>query len=294
VGQVVNQKENAAAALKHSSPPRLPRGELFLAGKFLDVYFPDPRGDFIEQAASAASLLGLSVIGVDLNEERSRSLLREGRCDRMREYFTVGYINGPVMQAIQQHGFRQAMACFKKDRQALNSIISGVLKDFRETCRLAGKNELSAIALTDDIAGNKGLLLSPGDFTDIVLPCYRQVAEVIKSNDLYAFFHSDGDIRAIIEPLIGAGYDCIHPVDAQAGLDLYNLKKAFGNKVSFMGHIDIINWDEGQIAQEARHAEDMFKEGGLILGSTCGLSMETISDRLCALYPQWEETRQGR
>ena len=294
MGQVVNQKGSAAAALKHSNPSRLPRGELFLAGKFLDVYFPDPQGDFIKRAASAASLLGLSVVGADLNERWSRSLLRKGDYCRLGEYFTVGYINGPVTQAIRQHGFRQAMACFKKDRQALNNIISGVLKNFEETCRIAGKNELSAIALTDDIAGNKGLLLSPGDFTDIVLPCYRQVAEIIKSNDLYAFFHSDGDTRTIIEPLIGAGYDCIHPVDAQAGLDLYDLKKAFGNRVSFMGHIDIMNWDERRIAQEARHAEDMFKEGGLILGSTCGLSMETISGRLCALYPQWEEARQGR
>ncbi len=153
---------------------------------------------------------------------------------------------------------------------------------------------MSAIALTDDIAGNKGLLLSPGDFTDIVLPCYRQVTEIIKSNDLYAFFHSDGDTRTLIEPLIGAGYDCIHPVDAQAGLDLYELKKTFGNRVSFMGHIDIINRDKEQIAQEVKHTEDVFKEGGLILGSTCGLSMETISDRLHALYPQWEGAKQGQ
>ncbi len=292
MGEVVKQRENVVVALKHSSPSGLPRGELFFTRKFLDVYFPDSRGDYTEQTASAACLLGLSVVGVDLNEERSRSLLRQGKYGRLRDYFTVGCINGPVAQAIMQRGFRQAMACLKKDRQTLTDIISSALKDFEETCGLTGKNGLSAIALADDIAGSKGLFLSPGDFADIVLPYYRQIAQIIKSNGLYAFFHSDGDTRTIIELLIGAGYDCIHPVDAQAGLDLYDLKKTFGNRVSFMGHIDIINRDEGQIAQEVTHAEDVFKEGGLILGSTCGLSMETISDRLHALYPQWEGVKQ--
>jgi uroporphyrinogen-III decarboxylase len=294
VGEVVNQRENVVVTLKHSSPSWLPRGELFFTRKFLDVYFPDSQGDYTEQTASAACLLGLSVVGVDLNEEWSRSLLRQGNYGRLRDYFTVGYINGPVAQAIMQRGFRQAMICIKKDRRTLSDIVSGALKDFEETCGLAGKNGLSAIALADDIAGSKGLLLSPGDFADVVLPYYRQIAQIIKSNDLYAFFHSDGDTRTIIEPLIGAGYDCIHPVDAQAGLDLYDLKKTFGNRVSFMGHIDIINRDEGQIAQEVKHVEDVFKEGGLILGSTCGLSMETISDRLHALYPQWEGAKQGQ
>ena len=294
MGEVVNQRENVVVTLKHSNPSWLPRGELFFTRKFLDVYFPDSQGDYTEQIASAACLLGLSVVGVDLNEEWSRSLLRQGNYGRLRDYFTVGYINGPVAQAIMQRGFRQAMICIKKDRRTLSDIVSGALKAFEETCRLAGKNGFSAIALADDIAGSEGLLLSPGDFAEIVLPYYRQIAQIIKSNDLYAFFHSDGDTRTIIELLIGAGYDCIHPVDAQAGLDLYDLKKTFGSKVSFMGHIDIINRDEGQIAQEVKNAEDVFKEGGLILGSTCGLSMETISDRLHALYPQWEGAKQGQ
>ena len=278
--------------LKHSSPSLLPQGELFFTRKFLDVYFPDSQGDYVEQVASAAYLLGLSVVGVDLNEEWSRSLLREGNYGRLREYFTVGYINGPVLRAITQLGFRQAMTCIKRDQQTLTDIVLSVLKDVEKKCKLAGKNDLSAIALADDIAGNNGLLLSPGDFTGIILPYYTRIAEIIKANALYAFFHSDGDTRVIIESLIGAGYDCIHPVDTQAGLDLYELKKTFGNRVSFMGHIDIINWDDKQIDHEVKHAEDVFKEGGLILGSTCGLSMETISDRLHALYPQWKGVKQ--
>lgn len=288
----MNQRENAAATLKRSNPSWLPRGELFLARQFLDHCFPGCEGNYVEQLSSAASLLGLSVVGVDLNGELPIALLKEGQYKRLQKYFTVGYINGPVAQAIIRLGFQQAMTCIKKDKRTLSDMVSVILKDVEEKCRLAGENGLNAIALADDIAGNNGLLLSPDDLNDIVLPCYIEAAELIKANGLFSFFHSDGDTRAIIESLIGAGYDCIHPVDNQAGLDLYELKKTFGNRVSFMGHVDIINRDDRQIAQEIKRAEDTFKEGGLVLGSTCGLSIETISDRLCALYPQWKGLRQ--
>jgi hypothetical protein len=284
----VNNRENVAAALRHQSMSHLPRGELFFSRKFLDVFFPDFQGDYVGQVASAAQLLGLSVVGVDLNEEWSRSLLREGNYGRLREYFTVGYINGPVLRAIAQLGFRQTMVCIKKDQQTLLDVASRLLKDVEEKCRLARKNDLSAVLLADDIAGNRGLLFSYNDFATAILPLYRQIAGTIRSNGLHAFFHSDGATKAIIEPLIGAGYDCIHPIDNQAGLNLYELKNTFENMVSFMGHIDIITWNDERIAQEVNNAEKMFKEGGLILGSTCGLSMKTVSNKLSALYPQWQ------
>jgi len=267
---------------------RLPRGELFFSRKFLDVFFPEFQGDYVGQVVSAAQLLGLSVVGVDLNEEWSRSLLREGNYGRLREYFTVGYINGPVLCAISQLGFRQAMVCIKRDQQTLLDVASSLLKDVDEKCRLARENDLSAVLLADDIAGNTGLLFSYNDFVTAILPLYRQIAGTIRSNGLHAFFHSDGATKAIIEPLMDAGYDCIHPIDNQAGLNLDELKNTFENKVSFMGHIDIITWNDERIAQEVNNAEKMFKEGGLILGSTCGLSMKTVSNKLSALYPQWQ------
>lgn len=288
----VSQRINVVAAIRHSGPSGLPRGELFFTRKFLDVFFPQSWGDYVGQLASAAHLLGLSVVGVDLNEEWSRSLLREGNYGRLKDYFTVGSINGPVLRAIARLGFRQAMICMKKDHQIVLDIASSLVRDVEEICERARENEFSAVLVADDIAGNRGLFFSYNDFSATILPLYKQIAKTIKKNGLYAFFHSDGDTRILIESLTEAGYDCIHPVDAEAGLSLYELKKTFGNKVSFMGHIDIISLSEEQIAREVGNAENVFREGGLIIGSTCGLSMKTVSGKLRALYPQWESRGQ--
>ena len=144
---------------------------------------------------------------------------------------------------------------------------------------------MTAIALADDIAGNRGLLFSPDHFTDVVCPVYREAARIITGNGLRAFFHSDGDMRKVIEFLIEAGYECIHPVDGQGNMDVYDLRAEFGDRVAFMGHVDIMAWDAEAVGAEIRRAEQAFAKGGLILGSMGGISEDVRRESFLALYP---------
>lgn len=265
----------------------LPRGELFISRDFLDRYFSGDEGQYVKQLEAAAQCLGLSVIGIWLDTEWSDSLLSEMRCKDLQPYFTVGCISGPISRLIENHGFFDAMLSIRNDPSLFSDIASHLVKDTEKRAKLAHANGFRAITIADDIAGNKGLLFSFKYFTDVVLPVYREIAEIIKKNKLFAFFHSDGDTRKVINSLIEAGYDCIHPIDTKAGLNLYELKKEFGERVSFMGHIDTITWSKERVNKEITLAENEFKTGGLILGSTCGLSMETVSDKLGVLYPKW-------
>ena len=275
-------------ALNHNHVAFLPRGELFIDRSFLDHFFSKDKDEYVKQLETAAQCMGLSVLGVEINGEWSRSLLIDRSYKKLEGYFTVGCINGPVARLIENYGFFNAMLSMKENPSLLSGVATQLLREVEEKTGLAYGNRFRAIAIADDIAGNKGLLFSFGYFLDVVWPIYRRIAEIIKESGLFAFFHSDGDMRKVIEPLIRAGYDCIHPVDTQAGLNLYELKKEFGERVSFMGHIDTITWTKEQIHKEMSLAENEFKKGGLILGSTCGISMKTVNDRLGVLYPQWE------
>lgn len=281
--------EDVINTLKHNHVDVLPRGELFINRDFLDHFFSKYKGEYINQLETAGHCLGLSVIGVELDPEWSRSLSIEKGYKKLEGYFTVGCINGPVARLIENYGFFNAMLSMKENPSLLSGVATQLLREVEEKTRLAYANGFRAIAIADDIAGNKGLLFSFSYFLDVVWPIYRKIAEIIKESGLFAFFHSDGDMRKVVEPLIRAGYDCIHPVDTQAGLNLYELKKEFGGRVSFMGHIDMITWSKEQIHKEISLAERDFKKGGLILGSTSGISMKTINDRLGVLYPRWEK-----
>ena len=280
--------EAVTDALNHNHVAFLPRGELFIDRSFLDHFFSKHKDEYVKQLETAAQCMGLSVMGVEINGEWSRSLLMDMSYKKLEGYFTVGCINGPVARLIENYGFSNAMLSMKENPSLLSGVATQLLREVEEKTRLAYANRFRAIAIADDIAGNKGLLFSFSYFLDVVWPIYRKIAEIIKESGLFAFFHSDGDMRKVIEPLIRAGYDCIHPVDTQAGLNLYELKKEFGESVSFMGHIDTITWTKEHIHKEISLAENEFKKGGLILGSTCGISMKTVNDKLGVLYPQWE------
>ena len=284
--------ETVINSLNRNPVDFLPRGELFVSRDFLDHYFCEDEGKYIKQLERAAECLGLSLIGVWLDTEWSDSLLSGMNYKSLQQYFTVGCISGPISRLIEKHGFFDAMLSIRNDASFFSNIAANLIKDIENRVKLACANGFSAIAIADDIAANKGLLFSYDYFRDTVYPVYKEISTIIKRNDLFAFFHSDGDTRKIMNSLIEAGYDCLHPVDTLAGLSLYELRKEYGERVCFMGHIDPITWSEEQIEKEISHAENEFRNGGLILGSTCGLSVETINDKLSILHPQWRRKRQ--
>jgi uroporphyrinogen decarboxylase len=286
--------ETVIRTLNRNPIDSLPRGELFIGRDFLDNYFCEDEGQYIKQLEAVAQCLGLSVIGIWLDTEWADFLLSEMRYKDLQQYFTVGCISGPISRLIEKHGFFDAMLSIRNDASLFSNIVTNLIKDIENRAELAHANGFRAIAITDDIAGNKGLLFSYDYFWGTVCPVYKEISTIIKGNDLFAFFHSDGDTRKIVDPLIEAGYDCLHPIDTLAGLNLYELKKEFAERVSFMGHIDTITWSKEHISEEISRAETEFRKGGLILGSTCGLSIETVNDKLGALYPQWDRREPHR
>jgi uroporphyrinogen decarboxylase len=284
--------ETVINSLNRNPVDFLPRGELFVSRDFLDHYFCEDEGKYIKQLERVAECLSLSLIGVWLDTEWSDSLLSGMNYKPLQQYFTVGCISGPISRLIEKHRFFDAMLSIRNDASFFSNIATNLIKDIENRVKLARANGFSAIAITDDIAGNKGLFFSYDYFLDTVYPFYKDISRIIKGNDLFAFFHSDGDARKIFNPLIEAGYDCLHPIDTLAGLNLYELKEEFGERVSFMGHIDPVTWSKERIRKEINLAENEFKTGGLILGSTCGLSIETVNDKLGLLYPQWKRKGQ--
>ncbi len=276
-------KDAVRAALGHEAVGTLPRGELFIYPDFLDRFFSAASGGHIGRLAAAARSLGLSLVGVDLEGGASSPFLDSA--ERLEEYFLVGCLNGPFSRLVGRYGFMEAMLSLHKTPGVLRGICGSVCEEAAAVSARARKRGFSAIAVCDDIAGTQGMLFAPALFTQDLLPSYATMARAIRETGMDAFFHSDGDTRKIILPLAQAGYSCMHPVDAQAGLDVYSLSAQFGKSACFMGHIDIAAWDDEIIAAEVERAERDFTRGGLILGSSCGVSMATAA-RLSALYPR--------
>lgn len=281
------------AALDHLEGHRLPRGEFFINKEFLNRYFPSEQGDYVEQLKIACESLDLDLVGIDIHNDSSNNFMARNEYGKLKKFFTVALLDGPFNAMIKKKGFEEALIELKSNPSSYTEAISKLLGELRNLMPLFIRNAFYGVALLDDVAGNRGLLMSRTDFENLIYPFYQSAVSLIRQHGLYTFFHSDGNILNILKCVLDAGFDCFHCIDAQAGMDLHTLRKVYRGKINFMGHIDLFAWDEHRIKLEIDEAKKEFAYGGIILGSSGGLSSLISLSRIKALYQRWEPIAEG-
>lgn len=99
-----------------------------------------------------------------------------------------------------------------------------------------------------DIAYNHGLFFSPRVYRDVLMPFHRRLCELAHRHDCPVIYHSDGNVSQAIPLLIEAGIDALHPMEVKAGMDVRELKAAYGDRLSFIGNIDARLFQANDIA----------------------------------------------
>lgn len=101
------------------------------------------------------------------------------------------------------------------------------------------KGELDAFFFGNDFGTQNSLICSPAMFDEFLLPWMKQFIDQAHRHGLQVVLHSCGSIYEVIEPLIDAGVDCLHPLQARArNMDAETLARDFKGRVTFMGGVD--------------------------------------------------------
>src|SRR3989339_332631 len=251
------------SALYRFEGDRLPRGELFIDKEFLDRYFSAELGNSVEQLKIACESLDVDLIGVEIHDDSATNFMAGNEYGKLKEFFTVALLDGPFNAMIRQRGFEEALIALKSNPSSYKEVASRLLGQLKILLPLLLSNSFNGVALLDDVAGNRGLMMSQTDFQNLIYPFYQSAVSLISQNGLYTFFHSDGNVLSILRHIADAGFDCFHCIDAQAGMDLHTLTKIHGERIAFMGHIDLFAWDEQRIKLEMDKAQKEFVRGGV-------------------------------
>ncbi len=124
----------------------------------------------------------------------------------------------------------------------------------------------------EDIGTQRNLFCNPDLFREIFREPYERLGNIIHSNDLDYWMHSCGDITAIMDDLIEAGVDVIHPIQVGA-MDSQVIFNKYKGKICFHVGMDVQNLipfsDEKTIRGEVRKRMELFymSEGGVIYGA---------------------------
>jgi uroporphyrinogen decarboxylase len=114
--------------------------------------------------------------------------------------------------------------------------VENLLANLRLYAQAAGQN-IDMVFFGEDFGTQKGLMISPQMFKELVAPYYKRVWDWIHQHTSWkVLFHSCGGIYPIIGTLIECGVDILNPVQITArGMDPARLKSEFGHRVAFWG-----------------------------------------------------------
>jgi uroporphyrinogen decarboxylase len=81
--------------------------------------------------------------------------------------------------------------------------------------------------------------MSPEMYREIIQPGHRLTIDYAKGRGLPVVMHSCGYVEPLVPGMIEAGIDCLQVIEVKAGMDLLRLYRDFGDRLSFMGGIDV-------------------------------------------------------
>lgn len=88
--------------------------------------------------------------------------------------------------------------------------------------------------------GYKGSpFMSPQMYREIIKPSHIYTINYAKEHNLPVIMHSCGFVEPLLPDMIDAGIDCLQVIEIKAGMDLLKLHKLYGDRISFMGGIDV-------------------------------------------------------
>lgn len=88
--------------------------------------------------------------------------------------------------------------------------------------------------------GYKGApFMSPAMYRELIQPAHKKTIAFAHENGRKVIMHSCGYVEPLLPGMIEAGIDCLQVIEVKAGMDLLKLNRLYGDKIAFMGGIDV-------------------------------------------------------
>jgi uroporphyrinogen decarboxylase len=106
-----------------------------------------------------------------------------------------------------------------------------------------------------DMAFNHATMCSPQMYRELIWPDHKRLADWAHAHGMKFIYHTDGDVNAVMDLYVEAGFDCLQPLEAKAHMDIRKLCPKYGEQLAFFGNIDVMVMmtnDRAKIEHEVR------------------------------------------
>jgi hypothetical protein len=198
-------------------------------------------------------------------------------------------ITGMVFQSIYQFtlGFENFMLLLYDNLPFIEYLLDVSADYNRRIVEFLCDYPIDMLYIGDDVAFRNGLIVQPDLFLKLWTTRMEKVIEPAKQKGIPIIFHSDGNIYEIIPTLIDMGFKCLNPIEPY-GMDIYEVKEKWGNKIALMGNMDIagvlaFGTPEEVIADTQNHLEKLMPGGKYIAASSHSITRAIPPENFLAM-----------
>jgi len=208
--------------------------------------------------------------------------------DRTGKYMLVMIYGSHFEKAYFSRGIENFLADMAGDPAFAKSLLTKIVdKNMVMLENVLTIPEIDGILLGSDWGSQRGLLMSPAVWEDMIAPGEQREYDLIHSYGKDVWVHSCGCIDVIIPRLVEMGLDVLNPVQPEC-MDIQDLKNKYGDKLSFWGGIstqDTLPYGTPEeVKKEARRVRDMMsKNGGYILAPSQSIQGDVPVENIIAL-----------
>jgi len=145
---------------------------------------------------------------------------------------------------------------------AVTDQVCGFYYEANERFFAAAGDAIDGYFFGNDFGTQLDLIIGPEQFDEFILPWFRKFTAQAHEHGYQVILHSCGSVYKVIDRLIEAGVNCLHPLQAlAANMDAETLAQEFKGRIAFMGGIDtqqlLVHASPREVKAEVRRIKEL-------------------------------------
>jgi uroporphyrinogen decarboxylase len=293
----MNARERVGLAIRHREADRIPTGEITIDDAVIRAVLGIDRVEFPERVEFVEHL-GIDAVCESPEWPASPRTLPNPTEVRWRDLetwttrtdrFVFAILDGVFGWGTRLMGVERFLADSLRRSEELIDLIREV-----ETLNIDLASRVAAagadgILIADDIAYKQGTTINPKDLKDLFFPSLERQLSGMADSQIAVFFHSDGNLNAVMDDLVEVGFQGLQCLESGAGMDLAYLKAVYGERICFWGNLDPEDLFLERSPEALRNRVQTMIDvaapgGGFIFGTSSGLVKGMRPENIEAVY----------
>jgi uroporphyrinogen decarboxylase len=135
-------------------------------------------------------------------------------------------------------GMENVLMAMVADKTFAHTLLDRILEFNLAIIENACAHDVDIFRFGDDWGYQRGVLMGPQLWREFIEPRFRQMCRLVKSKGKTTMLHCCGKVDELFPEMIECGLDIFNPFQPEV-MDVFEIKKWYGNDLSFYGGISI-------------------------------------------------------